>query len=194
MMFLGPQDETKCAPYPCGVNSAVRDFGATLRKYTGKDGGFPAGGFEADSTLSHLGYYSDNGAYYYYYTSPYNDFGDAFQHVHDIDRVQRNIPFQYLQLDSFWYYKGNSGGVTNWIATPEAFPKGLTALSKTTGWKYVAHNRYWDAKTVYAKQNGGDYNFIVETEKAIPTEQRYLFVPLCARVYACIYIYIYVCV
>ena len=47
-------------------------------------------------------------------------------------------------------------GVTNWTATPEAFPGGLAALSAQTGWKYVAHNRYWGNDVVYAKQNGGD--------------------------------------
>ena len=49
----------------------------------------------------------------------------------------------FKQLDSFWYFKGKGGGVTNWSATPAAFPKGLPALRKGTGWKFVAHNRYW---------------------------------------------------
>ena len=40
---------------------------------------------------------------------------------------------QYLQIDSYWYYKGKNGGVTNWSATPEAFPGGLAALSEETG-------------------------------------------------------------
>ena len=44
----------------------------------------------------------------------------------------------------------------------------------TTGWKYVAHNRYWSTANVYAKQNGGDYEFIIEKGgKAIPTTQRF---------------------
>ena len=45
----------------------------------------------------------------------------------------KGIPMQYLQIDSYWYYKGKNGGVTNWSATPEAFPGGLAALSEETG-------------------------------------------------------------
>ena len=46
-----------CAPFPCaGPNAAVRGFGQTLRRYKGKDTGFPAGGFAADPTLVYLGY------------------------------------------------------------------------------------------------------------------------------------------
>ena len=82
-------------------------------------------------------------------------------------------PFS-LQIDSYWYYKGKHGGVSNWSATPAAFPSGLAALSEETGWKYVAHNRYWDAANVYAKQNGGEYDFVIEAavnHKAIPNSQ-----------------------
>lgn len=39
--------------------------------------------------------------------------------------------------------------------------------------RYVAHNRYWDSATVYAKQNGGNFDFIIEKEqgKGIPVTQ-----------------------
>ena len=37
----------------------------------------------------------------------------------------------------------------------------------------TGHNRFWASDTVYAKQNGGDWDFIVEPEnhKSIPVEQ-----------------------
>ena len=63
LLFLGPGARSACAPRPCGPNAAVHSFGVALRRYKGKDTGFPAGGWGADATLSHLGYYSDNGAY-----------------------------------------------------------------------------------------------------------------------------------
>ena len=63
LLFLGPDARSACAPRPCGPNAAVHGFGVALRRYKGKDTGFPAGGWGADATLSHLGYYSDNGAY-----------------------------------------------------------------------------------------------------------------------------------
>lgn len=40
---------------------------------------------------------------------------------------------------------------------------------------FYAHNRYWAAENIYARQNGGNYDFIVEPDNqmAIPTEQRF---------------------
>ena len=37
----------------------------------------------------------------------------------------------------------------------------------------TGHNRFWASDTVYAKQNGGDWDFIVEVDnhKSIPVEQ-----------------------
>ena len=45
----------------------------------------------------------------------------------------------------------------------------------------MGHNRYWDTDTVYAKQNGGDYDFVIERKEdnpefndyAWPAEQRF---------------------
>ena len=34
----------------------------------------------------------------------------------------------------------------------------------------VAHNRYWATDNVYAKQNGGAYDFIVEEENKVNIE------------------------
>jgi len=61
MLFRGPSDAAACWPRPVGAGCAVHNWGVTLRKYKGKDTGFPAGGWDVDKTLSHLGYYSDNG-------------------------------------------------------------------------------------------------------------------------------------
>ena len=39
----------------------------------------------------------------------------------------------------------------------------------------MAHNRYWATDNVYATQNGGSYNFIVEnnTKRALPQDDRF---------------------
>ena len=39
----------------------------------------------------------------------------------------------------------------------------------------VGHNRYWAVDTDYARQNGGDYDFILEplNDKAIPVQQEF---------------------
>jgi hypothetical protein len=35
-------------------------------------------------------------------------------------------------------------------------------LQEATGWRIVAHNRYWSANTDYATQNGGAYPFYID--------------------------------
>lgn len=37
------------------------------------------------------------------------------------------------------------------------------------------HNKYWDEKVVYATQNGGSYNFIIDslTQKSLPNDQSF---------------------
>ncbi len=88
-------------------------------------------------------YWTDNGACYYYYPgkgySNYEDLLVAVKNTSD----KANIPYRYVQLDSWWYYKGVDGGVKNWTARPDIFPNGIEAMVSKTGWPVVAHNRYW---------------------------------------------------
>lgn len=48
-----------------------------------------------------------------------------------------------VQIDSWWYYKGKDNGVTSWTPRPDVFPNGIEAVVKETGWRIVAHNRWW---------------------------------------------------
>jgi len=36
-----------------------------------------------------------------------------------------DIPYGYLQYDSWWYYKGIGNGAVNWTAMPSVFPEGM---------------------------------------------------------------------
>jgi hypothetical protein len=77
------------------------------------------------------------------------------------------LPFHYLQIDSWWYYKGIGGGVSEWVSRPDIFPDGLPALDrKLKNISIVAHNRYWAYDTVYKK----NYSFILDEKngKALP--------------------------
>ena len=52
----------------------------------------------------------------------------------------------------------------------------------------MAHNRYWATDNVYATQNGGSYNFIVEndTKRALPQDNSFwkdLFSGMNAKLY-----------
>lgn len=63
--------------------------------------------------------------------------------------------------------QGVGGGTKNWIPGPNTFPDGLAAFHAETGWNITAHNRMWSADTVYAKQNGGKFAWIIEGAEAV---------------------------
>ena len=149
-----------------GINSAMEGWGGFLTKYYGKDKSM----MESDLVNNYIGYWTDNGDYYYPDPDDRNDFEktliDAMQyHMND-----NNIPYRYLQLDAYWYYRTATGGCLNWTVRANIFPNGIQKLHSSLGIPIVAHNMYFEPKTNYAKQNGGDYNFIVEASIAIPDD------------------------
>ena len=83
------------------------------------------------------------------------------------------IPYRHLELDSFWYYKATGGGVVNWTAMPSAFPSGLVAFQQKIHLNFTAHNRWWSPCPTYAKQCGGQYDWIVETAHSVPTDAHF---------------------
>ena len=89
-------------------------------------------------------------------------------HMHYRYAASESIPYRYALLDSWWYYQGVGGGVSNWVSRPDVFPHGLTSLRNSTGWPVMGHNRYWSVDNVYAKQNGGAYDFVVEKKSDGP--------------------------
>ena len=64
------------------------------------------------------------GAFYYYNTEPNKNYEET---IHDVVSYIKsmNIPYGYLQYDSWWYYKGIHDGVKNWTAMPSVFPNGM---------------------------------------------------------------------
>ena len=134
-----------------------------------------------DYATEWLGFSTDNGGYYYYGWRPtattpdYKNYQQALTGVHDYS-VQESIPYKHLLLDSWWYTRGDGGGLEEWDATNKTFPDGLAAFAKKTGWKFQMHNRYWSDDNVYATQNGGKYEFVIDrspgSKMAIPTQQK----------------------
>ena len=142
-----------------GINRGVDEWGQIMQKAYNRTNQYRLN----DISINYLGYYTDNGAYYYYHTEGEQNYEqtmlDAFRQI--------SLPFQYLQIDSWWYYKGIGDGVSEWVARPDIFPNGLPALDRKLGnISIVAHNRYWSYDTVY-KQN---YSFILDEKngKALP--------------------------
>jgi hypothetical protein len=116
-----------------------------------------------DLSINNLGYYTDNGAYYYYHTEHEVNYEQTMLDVlHNVP-----LPIHYLQIDSWWYFKGIRDGVSEWVARPDIFPDGLPALDrKLENIPIIAHNRYWPYDTVY-KSN---YSFVLDEKngKALP--------------------------
>lgn len=148
-----------------GINSGMMSWGKFLMTRFGKT----RHQAEADMTCNYLGYSTDNGAFYYYKTEDNKNYEQTILDIHETAK----LPYRQILLDSWWYYQGKAGGVKEWYPRPDIFPHGMQFVHNATGWQIMAHNRYWASDTVYAEQNGGDYNFIVEKEKAIPLDDSF---------------------
>ena len=165
-----------------GVNTAMRRWGDFQLRYAGtKKRGNSHG---RDFTLNYLGYSTDNGAYYYYYTEPHKNYQQTMIDIKAYhDKV--GLPTKYVLLDSWWYYKGVDNGVKNWTAMPSIFPGGMRAVYEGTKWKIQAHNRFWSLDNVYAdnippydKNATGNFTFTYGTKGSLPTQiefWQYLF-------------------
>jgi hypothetical protein len=96
-----------------GVNQAMSTWGKVFRGWYNKADANAAR--EKDITLQYLGFSTDNGAYYYYNTVPGKDYEQTLLDV-KADADMNQIPYKYVLLDSWWYYKGANGGVSEWAA------------------------------------------------------------------------------
>lgn len=164
--------------YGRSINAAATGWGAALLQKYGKS----HVGRTFDFTATHLMYSTDHGAYFWYAEGGFNNSLDALLAI-NTEAQEKKIPYRSLLLDSWWYYKGIGDGVKLWSAMPQIFPGGnlgIRELKNQTGWAILAHNRYFSSDNVYAKQNGGDYQFYVDApgspaggQMALPTEQRF---------------------
>jgi len=152
-----------------GVNAAMDAWGDVLLKQYGKE----RYAYQKDLAMQYLGYSTDNGAYYYYQTEPNKNYEDTLIDVLAYAK-EKSIPYKYVLLDSWWYFKGKAGGVKTWEARPDIFPDGSAGFWNQTKWPTQLHNRMWAPDTTYAKQNGGKYNFIIDgSNVAVPDDQQF---------------------
>lgn len=144
-----------------GINAGMLGWGdALLTRYNKQ-----RHAYKRDYTLQTLGYSTDNGAYYYYNTESGKNYQQTLIDVKTY-ADDAGIPYRYVLLDSWWYYKGVGDGVKEWIAMDSIFPDGLDYVRNATGWPIQGHNRYWAVDNVYATQNGGDWDFVIENATA----------------------------
>ncbi|HWD91443.1 MAG TPA: autotransporter-associated beta strand repeat-containing protein [Verrucomicrobiae bacterium] len=151
-----------------GINQAYDTWGQALTGLSGKVR--PAN----DSTveLDKLGYWTDNGAAYYYnYNATYGYAGTMLA-VRDYFATN-GFPLGYLQLDSWWYPKGvantwqgdadnNRGGLNQFVAESTLFPNGLTAFQQQLGLPLITHCRWVDGASPYRSQYAMSGNVIVD--------------------------------
>ena len=148
-----------------GMSRTVDAWGAALRSDRGAE---PTDRY-ADLGVSHLGYWTDNGAYYYYRTEDGLNEADTLLAV-KADADDRSIPISYLQLDSWWYFKAGSGtnlaagGLVRWEPQPEMFPDGLAAFQQQIDLPLIVHNRWFAKENAYID----DYDFVEGEEMALP--------------------------
>jgi len=131
---------------------------------------------EADPILRYIGVLTDNNGGHYYYNYEYAE-GLSYEEslVRFFQRSREaGLPFGYLQLDSWWYYKSSwnphekvgriknpalpdedwnrYGGLLQWKAHPGVFPKGMAAFHERVKVPFLAHNRFIDKDSPYRQR------------------------------------------
>ena len=149
-----------------GINATWNKWGSALTNTAGT--ARPAN--DADIGLRCLGYWTDNGAKYYYdcdTTLGYEGTLTKLAHQYR----NEGIPIRYLQLDSWWYDKSfigpdgsvgtiknpklpagtwnRYGGLMEYKADSMLFPDGLSSFEKNVGVPLVTHDRWLDPSSPY---------------------------------------------
>mmetsp|Transcript_435 Transcript_435/g.476 ORF Transcript_435/g.476 Transcript_435/m.476 type:complete len:801 (+) Transcript_435:113-2515(+) len=106
-----------------GINGTMVEWGDILLKRGDKKRTDPY----KDFALSHVGFWTDNGAYYY--TGIHTNFSnpEAMLRGAKADFEKRDIPVRYFQWDDWWMEsKGDHPGIMSWAPKPDVFPSGFT--------------------------------------------------------------------
>jgi hypothetical protein len=155
-----------------GINQTWDQWGNSLTDLYGKKR--PAN--DADLGLKYLGYWTDNGAGYYYNYDLDKGYAGTLLALKDY-LAAKGVPIHYMQLDSWWYPKtfnsfqtstsdkprskdprlpagtwNRYGGMLEYTASPDLFPDGLGAFQKKLDLPLITHSRWIDADSPYQKQ------------------------------------------
>ena len=152
------------------IHQAWDRWGTMMTDLTGK--ARPAN--DQTPELRQLGYWTDNGATYYY---NFDQSGNYQNTLLDVAAAYHklNIPLAYMQLDSWWYIKSTTssngkagdlvknkklpestwncyGGLMDYVAHPDVFPQGLRAFDQQVAMPLITHNRWIDLKSPYREK------------------------------------------
>ncbi|HKE23465.1 MAG TPA: hypothetical protein VKB88_13955 [Bryobacteraceae bacterium] len=149
-----------------GINSALGTWGQTLTTIQGKVR--PAN--DADPILNKLGYWTDNGASYYYATE------GALSYMNTLEQVKAGfdnlgISLGYMQLDSWFYPKGpnadwtdSKDGIFQYDAAPPLFGSNLSNFAQSIGIPLVTHARWIDPSSPYRQQYAMSGNVVIDPQ------------------------------
>jgi len=134
-----------------GINQAFEIWGHALTDLQGKVR--PAN--DADITLSHLGYWTDNGARYYYMYQPKLGYEATLLEIRNEFQFI-GVPLGYMQMDSWFYPKGqkglwqdSDGGIFEYESAPSLFRHGLKEFQEELGVPLMTHARWIDEDSPY---------------------------------------------
>lgn len=145
-----------------GINRTIGDWGMALQKLEGKR---PVAN-DADVVLNKFGYWTDNGASYYYKFDPALGYEGTLLAIRN-EFQKLGVPLAYMQLDSWWYPKqdpkgkGDSGTMV-YRADPTIFPDGLDAFHRKLGLPLVTHGRWIAHNSPYRDQYRMSDNVIID--------------------------------
>ena len=134
-----------------GINRAFDAWGHALTAMGGKTR--PAN--DADASLNKIGYWTDNGASYYYHMAGSMNYEQTLAAVKgDFDKA--GIKLGYMQLDSWFYPKGsasewtnNGAGIYRYEAAAPPFMAGLSRFQQNLGVPLITHARWIDPSSPY---------------------------------------------
>lgn len=133
-----------------GINQCYTTWGNALLALTGVTR--PAN--DAATELNKLGYWTDNGAAYYYNTNAPVGIQDTLFDIRN-EFASKGVPLSYVQLDSWWYEKApcdcwsSTGGIYLYQADPTLFPTGLISFQQQLGLPLITHSRWIDSSSPY---------------------------------------------
>ncbi|MGV9200345.1 MAG: hypothetical protein ACOC4M_16180, partial [Promethearchaeia archaeon] len=165
-----------------GINEPMERLGDLLLKYHDSDRKSPY----ANIAVSHLSYWTDNGAYYYYRTKDDMNYADTMVEVKKYFD-EHEIPIKSYNFDSWWYLKYQStiskvlstifkplyrvlggglfGNILRWETDPAQFSTDLETYHKERFKKpIIAHSRRWDARSPYLEK----FEFETDGNHAVP--------------------------
>ncbi|MFX0006843.1 MAG: hypothetical protein ACFFAV_08955 [Candidatus Hermodarchaeota archaeon] len=162
-----------------GLNQSIKRLGDILLKFHDSK----RKNLYANIVTSYLGYWTDNGAYYYYKTEKGMNYEDTMITIKEYFEKNR-IPIKYYNFDSWWYLKhtnkifttlfrslvrlmggGLYGNTIRWEVDPKNFTIDLKTFYHQKFKKPItAHNRRWDARSPYTEK----YDFKTYKNHAVP--------------------------